>query len=63
MAQTPYALLKSSQFKAMLTSTLGSLKPYQIRQILEWMSRHNVVFAPMSDVSVEQNFTAITANY
>ena len=54
MAQTPYALLKSSQFKAMLTSTLGSLKPYQIRQILEWMSRHNVVFAPMSDVSVEQ---------
>jgi hypothetical protein len=36
---TPYSRLTTAQLTALLTAQLGTLQPYQIRQVFEFLSR------------------------
>jgi hypothetical protein len=39
--KVPYTRLTTAQFNALASSTLGSLKPYQLRQVDEYLDRVN----------------------
>jgi hypothetical protein len=41
MAKTPYTRLTTSAFNTLNSSTLGTLKPYQIRQVMEFLDAIN----------------------
>lgn len=56
---TPYTKLTEAQIVTLQSTTLGNLKPYQIRQIHEALERKNYKRGPMSDVSVEQTIATI----
>jgi hypothetical protein len=38
---TPYTRMLTSDLNTLSSSTLGSLKPYQVRQVYEFLSRVN----------------------
>jgi hypothetical protein len=59
MSQTPYTRLTTAALSSLLSTTLGNLKPYQIRQVQEWLDRTYYIAGPQSDVSVESNMTTI----
>jgi hypothetical protein len=59
MSQTQYVRLTTAALNTLLSTTLGNLKPYQIRQVQEWLSRTYYVQGPQSDVGVESNMTTI----
>ena len=59
MAKTPYTRLTTPQLQALLSSTLGNLYPYQIRQIQDALDKMNFKRSSNSDVSVEPNMTTV----
>jgi hypothetical protein len=44
---------------SLLSSAVGTLKPYQINQIQEWLSGQQNYEGPQSDVSVQPTLTTI----
>lgn len=57
---TPYSRLKTSDLNSLTSTLLGSLKPYQIRQVQEVLDRVN--WGPDgsdSDVSVQPTISQI----
>lgn len=56
---TPYTRLTTAALTTMASSTLGSLKPYQLRQVIEAIERTNYEKGTQSDMSVQPTITAI----
>lgn len=56
---TPYTRLTTAQMSTLTSTTLGNLKPYQIRQVVEFLDRFNYVRGSNSDVSTESTITTI----
>lgn len=57
---TPYTNLTTSALNTMCSSTLGSLKPSQIRQVFDYLSRvGESVFASAVDISTESTISTI----
>jgi len=59
MAQTPYVKLTTAAMSTLLSSAVGTLKPYQINQIQEWLSGQQNYEGPQSDTSVQPTLTTI----
>lgn len=56
---TPYSKLTEAQIVALQSTTLGNLKPFQIRQIHEALERKNYNRGSNSDVSVQSTIATI----
>lgn len=56
---TPKSRLTTAQMNTLNASTLGSLKPYQVEQAIEFINRLKWDRGSNSDLSVQPTFTAI----
>jgi len=59
MSQTPYTRLTTAALNALLSTTVGNLHPYQVKQVQEWLDRQQNYESPDSDVSVQPTLTTI----
>ena len=60
---TPYSKLTISGLNALLSTTLGNLKPFQLDQVKEALDRINYNRGSNSDVSVQSTITTIAASF
>jgi len=56
---TPYTRLKTADLSSLLSTTLGNLKPYQLKQVMEVLDRTNYVKGTQSDVSGQPTISTI----
>jgi len=56
---TPYFRLTTTQFKALMASGIGTLKPYQIDQVKEYISKLKFEHGSNVDVSVQETLQTI----
>ena len=56
---TPLTKLTTAQLTALLTTQLGNLRPYQLGQVLDALSRTNWEKGSVSDMSLQPTITTI----
>ena len=59
MAQVPYVRLTTAAMNSLLSTTVGNLHPYQVKQVQEWLDRQQNYESPDSDTSVQPTLTTI----
>jgi hypothetical protein len=59
---TPLSRLTTAQLTALLTTQLGALKPYQLEQVQDVLSRVKFERGSNSDVSVQPTISTITTS-
>lgn len=56
---TPYTRLTTATLTALASTTLGNLKPYQLRQVIEALERTNFVKGSNSDMASQPTISTI----
>lgn len=56
---TPYTSLTTSALNTLTASTLGSLKPYQLQQVMEVLDKVKFERGSVSDMSAQPTITTI----
>jgi len=56
---TPYTKLTTAQLNTLCSSTLGSLAPYQLKQVMEALERVDYVRGSQSDMSGQPTISTI----